>query len=472
MYGRPVCSKCDDIKNKNGFFRAKNNYCNMVRVGSYLLVGLASIGNFIHATLLDDYVASGPAFISSQRLPSLDLNGTSDSGATKGRSWTGYALNVTSQVWLTEDDWGADYGGANAEWWHIVYVIVPSNNENPNWRLMYVTDGKNTDIVWPANGEDLGATSQLAMATGQVSVCLFQVPNYPIYFRDEANEPRNSDDDLLAKTFVRYMDFMLANNTAANTATDNSPAASLASSFVDSRTGEVSAPKWKSSSSSSGNEALDDASWIVIFPMVKAAFATMAAADELLDTLGLSPTSSSSSSSSSYSASASASASSPPPSEWLVTGASKRGWTSWLVGAVDANIQQQQKLKLKQLKQQQNSLSSSKVNDADDGGDGDDATWPYSQQRVRAIAPIVLDGLNFHSFLHLHFGAYGGWSYAMRAFVDANFVRRITLLRWNAVKEKFCIGTLDETFVLLLLRITPLLHYTHTHTHTRRNHHF
>lgn len=51
---------------------------------------------------------------------------------------------------------------------------------------------------------------------------------------------------------------------------------------------------------------------------------------------------------------------------WIVAGASKRGWTTWLVGAVDP--------------------------------------------RVIGIVPLVMDELNFVQNIHHHYRAYGGWS--------------------------------------------------------------
>ena len=300
-----------------------------------LVAATSSTAQISATSLLDDYVNAEPAYISYDRMPEFDLHGSSEGGATAGRSWTAYALNMTSQAWLTEEDWGADWGGAGAQWWHWCYVIVPSEvfPGNEDWRTIYVTQGKNTDTNEGTNasvGEDVGATGWLAMSTGQVVVTLFQVPCYPIYFRDDPSQHRNGDDDLLAKTFVHFMD--------------------------DVQSGEPA--------------SLEQASWVVILPMVKAAFAGMAAADDFL--------------------AADLQLSSPAQSNWVVMGASKRGWTAWLVGAVDAA-----------------------------------RTDVLRPQVVRGIAPLVLDGLNFKQFLHLHYGSYGGWSFAMRAFVEAGFTGRI-----------------------------------------------
>ena len=41
-----------------------------------------------------------------------------------GVKWTGYVLNVTSQKWLTPEDFDSPTGHV---WWHVAIVIVPEN---------------------------------------------------------------------------------------------------------------------------------------------------------------------------------------------------------------------------------------------------------------------------------------------------------------------------------------------------------
>jgi PhoPQ-activated pathogenicity-related protein len=64
-----------------------------------------------------------------------------------------------------------------------------------------------------------------------------------------------------------------------------------------------------------------------------------------------------------------------------VSGASKRGWTTWLVGAVDPD-------------------------------------------RVKIIVPIVLDAINFVTVEHHQYRSYGGWTYALQDYVDMNITSR------------------------------------------------
>ena len=260
-------------------------------------------------------------------MPKHNYNGTG-SGENAGLSWTAVAVNLTSQAWLTDDDWGATWGGENAQWWHMMYIITPSVVKSADWHSLYVTSSNNNDPIPSPTGEDLAVTAALAMSTSQIYVTLFQVPNFPIYLKNEHGDGQDSraygDDDLLAHTFTHYMD------------------------FVKSGGDPLSAPQ---------------SEWVVLLPMTKSAFAAMAATEDILkDTAG--------------------------KTNWIVSGASKRGWTTWLVGAVDSH------------------------RDA-------------AVQRVRAINPIVLDGLHFEETLKLHYSAYGGWSFAMRAFQDAGFTGRI-----------------------------------------------
>jgi PhoPQ-activated pathogenicity-related protein len=66
---------------------------------------------------------------------------------------------------------------------------------------------------------------------------------------------------------------------------------------------------------------------------------------------------------------------------YTVAGASKRGWTTWDVGAVDP-------------------------------------------KRVMAIVPVVLDAINFVDVEHHQYRSYGAWSYALSDYTDLNLTER------------------------------------------------
>jgi len=64
------------------------------------------------------------------------------------------------------------------------------------------------------------------------------------------------------------------------------------------------------------------------------------------------------------------------PTQFIVAGPSKRGWTTWMVGAVDP--------------------------------------------RVMAIIPVVMDGLNFGDIMKHHYRSYGGWSFVLKDYYRLN----------------------------------------------------
>lgn len=70
-------------------------------------------------------------------------------------------------------------------------------------------------------------------------------------------------------------------------------------------------------------------------------------------------------------------------SQFIIAGASKRGWTTWTTAAVDL--------------------------------------------RVIAIVPMVMDALNFIPNIHHFWRAYGGWTFALNDYYDLNFTRQIDL---------------------------------------------
>ena len=70
-----------------------------------------------------------------------------------------------------------------------------------------------------------------------------------------------------------------------------------------------------------------------------------------------------------------------------VAGASKRGWTTWLVGAVE--------------------------------------NGPKGKGRVRGIMPIVLDALNVVAFAHRQWTYYGAWTFALSDYYKMNFTQDI-----------------------------------------------
>lgn len=107
----------------------------------------------------------------------------------------------------------------------------------------------------------------------------------------------------------------------------------------------------------------DDARWIGRFPMVKAVKRAMDATQEFLAGRDLSP----------VKPDGQPAAKGFTPDGFFVTGASKRGWTTWLIAAVDP--------------------------------------------RVKAIAPVVIDVLNLKDQTPHHWASYGFWAPALKDYV-------------------------------------------------------
>jgi len=77
---------------------------------------------------------------------------------------------------------------------------------------------------------------------------------------------------------------------------------------------------------------------------------------------------------------------------YSVAGASKRGWTTWDVGAVDPD-------------------------------------------RVQLIVPIVLDAINFADVMHHQWRSYGGWAYALKDYYEMDIMTRLDIPETKMLQE-------------------------------------
>lgn len=113
-----------------------------------------------------------------------------------------------------------------------------------------------------------------------------------------------------------------------------------------------------------------DPDWVVQTAMVKSAIAAMDATQAFLNT---------------------EEAGSIQIDDFVVTGASKRGWTTWLTAATD--------------------------------------------DRIRAIMPIVIDTFNMPETLQHHWGAYGHWSPAIADYTSRDLFKAFETRRGNLVRN-------------------------------------
>eukprot|EP00038_Savillea_parva_P005192 m.149692 g.149692 ORF g.149692 m.149692 type:complete len:509 (+) comp11673_c0_seq3:82-1608(+) len=266
-------------------------------------------------TLLDKYVAK----------PDSNFQWTELSNATfKGLGYTAHVLNMTSQRWLTRDDFVADVD--RSLWWHYFVVIVSEHLDSHTNAMMYMTGGHNSDPP-PSNplDEETAMIGIVAVESKAVACILYQIPNQPIYFAEETPTPQGrSEDAMIAWTWHHFHD----------------------------------------------NPSNTSAEWLARLPMTKAGVRAMDAVEAYVaKTLSRQITG------------------------WAVAGASKRGWTTWTVAAVD--------------------------------------------DRVVAFAPLVLDALNLSANLHHMYQAYGGWTFALKDYYKLNFTAEIddpgTLAMWPIV---------------------------------------
>jgi PhoPQ-activated pathogenicity-related protein len=226
--------------------------------------------------------------------------------------WTGYTLNMTSQRWLTDDDFASD-SAAKSIWWHILVVIVPDEVKWNRNGSLWITGGSMGSMP-TATDLDIVLTASLAMGTGVITGALFQIPNEKVIFSADPKNKSRTEDAIIAFTWDHFL---------------NDP----------------SKPEW-----------------LLRFPMVKASLRAMDAVTEFvaqkLPELGC------------------------QLDYYSVLGASKRGWTTWLVGAVDPN-------------------------------------------RVMNICPIVLDAVNFVTVEHHQWRSYNGFSWALQDYLDMDIFSRL-----------------------------------------------
>jgi PhoPQ-activated pathogenicity-related protein len=154
------------------------------------------------------------------------------------------SLKLTSQLWQ------------GITWTHGLQVYEPREVTYPDTVLLYITGGANGQEP-KEDDHKIGFT--LAQACGARVAVLHQVPNQPLL-------DGKSEDELIAETFVRYLQ-------------------------------------------------TKDENWPLLFPMVKSAVKAMDAVQAWAKEHGR-----------------------PAVTRFVVAGGSKRGWTTWLTGAMDNRV--------------------------------------------------------------------------------------------------------------------------------------
>ena len=115
---------------------------------------LPAVGRAAFATTpLDDYVNRDDGAFAWREVPEL---------AISGPGWSGVVLNVTSQKWLSDEDWGASWGPTGGLWWHLVLVVAPDELTRPGWAGLWITGGSNSGEPPSPRDSDVAVASRLA----------------------------------------------------------------------------------------------------------------------------------------------------------------------------------------------------------------------------------------------------------------------------------------------------------------------
>ena len=242
--------------------------------------------------------------------------------------WKGYLVNMTSLTWLTPEDTGECW-----TWHNGVLVVVPESLDTSiDTMMIWPSDGLDPVRVpsWKPDDRDKNTmlVSTIALMTRQVVVGLFQIPNAHCTFPNDPKHESRTEDSLMAFTWRQFLD--------AHTSGDPNGTAFQ---------------------------------WPAQCPMVKATVRAMDATQEFLskcESCGVKNV----------------------PDHWVVFGASKRGWVTWLTAAVD--------------------------------------------KRVVGIIPVVFDLLNTDKLMHQWWQNYGAWSFALEDYFNENIMGFMDTPAWDA----------------------------------------
>jgi len=216
------------------------------------------------------------------------------------------------------------YGPDGALWTHQVAVIVPKNLRLKNVSFIYVTGGCNENPKPPKiiDGEFM-LMDEIAWNVGQITVYVNQIPNCHIIYPSDPSKKRRSEDAMIAWAWNEYL-------------------------------------------------ITKDPNWLPRFPMAKAGFQCMRAAEEFTRKKGIADI-----------------------KGWLVSGASKRGWTTWMIGA---------------------------------------ATCPTCPT-ILGLVPIVPIVPSLNQSMHRQWRSYDGWTFAFKDYTDVNLTTKLDSPGFNSMCE-------------------------------------
>eukprot|EP00908_Phaeocystis_cordata_P015448 Transcript_26603.p1 GENE.Transcript_26603~~Transcript_26603.p1 ORF type:complete len:529 (-),score=185.38 Transcript_26603:1381-2967(-) len=165
-------------------------------------------------------------------------------------------------------------GPNGALWTHQVAVVLPKTRAANGTAVAVMTGGCNEGPPKPPPHDDeyLLLAATVADLTGAVAIVIYQIPNCHIVYPSDPSRKARSEDAMIAWAWRQFVE-----------------------------------------------DPTHDPRWLPRLPMVKAGFACMLAAEQFV-----------------AGRATAVEGADAPIDGWVVSGASKRGWTSWMVGAVAA----------------------------------------------------------------------------------------------------------------------------------------
>jgi PhoPQ-activated pathogenicity-related protein len=114
-----------------------------------------------------------------------------------GEGFTAYVIDMTSQTWRTPQE--VD----RTVWQHWVVVIKPEKVASDTG-LLFISGGGNGRPAPTSLDDEDRMLVEFAKATNTVVTALYQVPNQPLVFADDPDNPR-VEDDLIAYTWDKFL---------------------------------------------------------------------------------------------------------------------------------------------------------------------------------------------------------------------------------------------------------------------------
>jgi PhoPQ-activated pathogenicity-related protein len=238
-------------------------------------------------------------------------------------------LEMTSGAWRNASE---IYEGAT-NWRHNLAIVEPPRITSDTAMLIISGGSTGSEI---SEDDILSLMLPFSLSTGSVVAHIQAVPNQPLRFAGEITS--RSEDATIAYSYDKYLDQYEAWYNCRQDNPDN-PAC-----------------------------VAPDVTWPVLLPMARAAHRAMDTVQQFMQVRPGSVV---------------------MINDFLVAGASKRGWTTWLTGAADAAM----------------ALASQ---------EDENFVYPYYpapapyQRRVKALVPIVINVLDMENQIQHHYQAYGG----------------------------------------------------------------